>query len=350
MSKTLAVSTYSGGSSSSVWIDSRPDFRSRLSWARWVRIRLARASASIRWLRERSGAAACVGEDVPVAIAMGGESTHPRARARAECPNSPRPLLEVEQCRGSWTVETVFAGVFARGCRLHGESPDSSASPRCAPRARGDRESSRCRPRPMWRPRRADRGRGARSARRPCRPPESTRAGRRRRPGPGRRGGSPGREAAGGRRPATACGAPLGALPCRTPGSCTAASAIARSVLISDTASAPPASAAAAQAATSAVLGVSLTISGFDRQGRTARTHASQLRGVRADVEARLDVGAGDVELDRGDLLALLAGARPARDLGGGRAHDVGDQRHGCRGRRPAPACSSAQLGRSWSR
>ena len=38
MSKTFAVSTYSGGSSSSVWIDTRPALRSRLSWARRVRI------------------------------------------------------------------------------------------------------------------------------------------------------------------------------------------------------------------------------------------------------------------------------------------------------------------------
>src|SRR4029077_18901507 len=82
MSQTLAVSTYSGGLSSRVWIDSRPDLRSRLSCARLVRMRLARASASIRWLRERSGAAACVGEDVPVAIAMGGESTHPRTTSK----------------------------------------------------------------------------------------------------------------------------------------------------------------------------------------------------------------------------------------------------------------------------
>src|SRR4051812_27629874 len=63
MSKTLAVSRYSGGLSSSVWIDTRPAFRSRLSCARRVRMTFAFWRASIRWLRLRSGAAEClVGE------------------------------------------------------------------------------------------------------------------------------------------------------------------------------------------------------------------------------------------------------------------------------------------------
>ena len=54
------------------------------------------------------------------------------------------------------------------------------------------------------------------------------------------------------------------------------ASAIARSVLMSDTASAPPACAAAAQLATSAVFGVSFTISGLRVRGRRwARTRSS---------------------------------------------------------------------------
>src|SRR5271166_5729393 len=79
MSKTLAVSTYSGGSSSSEWIERRPAFRSRLSWARWMRIWLARASASMRWLSERSGAVDVLEDPVPVAVAMGGESTQPQA-------------------------------------------------------------------------------------------------------------------------------------------------------------------------------------------------------------------------------------------------------------------------------
>src|SRR5579872_2359182 len=78
MSKTLAVSTYSGGASSSEWIERRPDFRSRLSWARWMRIWFALASASMRWLSDRSGAVELLEDVVPVAVAMGGESTHQR--------------------------------------------------------------------------------------------------------------------------------------------------------------------------------------------------------------------------------------------------------------------------------
>ena len=93
------------------------------------------------------------------------------------------------------------------------------------------------------------------------------------------------------------------------------ASAIARSVLISETASAPPASAACAQAGTSAVFGVSLTISGL-RVLRAARAHdLLELARVGADVEARLDVRAGHVQLDRGDLGALLAGLDERREL-----------------------------------
>src|SRR3954447_15792633 len=59
MSKTFAVSMYSGGSSRSVWIEQRPLLRSRLSWARRVRTILARSSASRRWVNDRSGAAEC---------------------------------------------------------------------------------------------------------------------------------------------------------------------------------------------------------------------------------------------------------------------------------------------------
>ncbi len=47
MSKTFAVSTYSGGSSSSAWMLALPAFRSFLSLARAVRMSFARLSASI---------------------------------------------------------------------------------------------------------------------------------------------------------------------------------------------------------------------------------------------------------------------------------------------------------------
>src|SRR4051812_36146503 len=57
MSKTLAVSTNSGGSRRRSWMLARPALRSRLSWARRVRIWLARSSASILGPRDRWGAA-----------------------------------------------------------------------------------------------------------------------------------------------------------------------------------------------------------------------------------------------------------------------------------------------------
>src|SRR5580693_73533 len=83
MSKTFAVSTYSGGSSRSGWIERRPAFRSRLSWARSIRIWLARASASILWFRDRSGAVELFEDPVLVAVTMGGESTHPALAIKA---------------------------------------------------------------------------------------------------------------------------------------------------------------------------------------------------------------------------------------------------------------------------
>ena len=58
MSKTLAVITYSGGSSSSAWMLALPALRSFFSLARAVRMSLARFSASIRWSSDLSGAAA----------------------------------------------------------------------------------------------------------------------------------------------------------------------------------------------------------------------------------------------------------------------------------------------------
>src|SRR5271154_1896336 len=90
MSKTLAVSTYSGGSSSSEWIERRPAFRSRLSCARCTRIWFALASASILWLSDRSGVVEMLVGVVPVAVTMGGESTHQRPAIK------PKPRIHLD--------------------------------------------------------------------------------------------------------------------------------------------------------------------------------------------------------------------------------------------------------------
>src|SRR5438128_243457 len=82
MSKTFAVATYSGGADSRLWMDWRPALRSRLSWARRVRISLARCSASMRCTRERSGAAVGFGV-VLTAAGIAAASLHirePRSR------------------------------------------------------------------------------------------------------------------------------------------------------------------------------------------------------------------------------------------------------------------------------
>src|ERR1700712_3959492 len=99
MSKTFAVSTYSGGLSSSAWIERRPDLRSRLSCARWMRIWLALARASILWFRDLSGAIEELPDVVLVAVAMGGESTHQKQVITTNSPNSSSPQPEVKACR-----------------------------------------------------------------------------------------------------------------------------------------------------------------------------------------------------------------------------------------------------------
>src|SRR4051794_31767412 len=104
MSNTLAVSTYSGGCNSSEGIDRRPAFRSRLSWARLMRIWLALASASILWFSDRSGAMEVFADVVLVAVVMGGESTHPETSIKTNSSNSSGPQVEVQAYRGCWTV------------------------------------------------------------------------------------------------------------------------------------------------------------------------------------------------------------------------------------------------------
>src|SRR5689334_10656254 len=111
MSKTFAVSMYSGGSSSSTWMLARPAFRSRLRAARLVRISFARWSASMRWTRERSGAAVVGLAGVFVAGGMGGESTALRATDKGWSPNILGRELEVHLHGGGLTRSPVFAGL-----------------------------------------------------------------------------------------------------------------------------------------------------------------------------------------------------------------------------------------------
>ncbi len=107
------------------------------------------------------------------------------------------------------------------------------------------------------------------------------------------------------------------------------ASAVARNVLISETASAPPSCAANAHAATSAQLGVSLTIKRLVQLRSDGAQHTLQRDRVGTDVKAGVHVGTGDVQLHRGYLRARVARSQQLRDLLGGGAHHVGDERHG---------------------
>ena len=106
-------------------------------------------------------------------------------------------------------------------------------------------------------------------------------------------------------------------------------SAIPRIVLISDTrvgagvlgrARRPP--------ATSVAFGVSLTISGLAVSGLTRSSSARDLARVGAHHQPGLDVRAGDVELERRDLVALRERAHQLGHLVAAEAHHVDDQRH----------------------
>ena len=88
--------------------------------------------------------------------------------------------------------------------------------------------------------------------------------------------------------------------------------ALAFSVLIRETASAPPSSAATATASGLATFGVSFTINGFSVSGRSASSSASVSSGLLADDQAGVHVGTGDVQLDSRDLVPLRDLARPA--------------------------------------
>src|SRR4051794_5089503 len=103
-----------------------PAFRSRLSAARLVRISFARWSASMRWTRERSGAAVVGLAGVFVAGGMGGESTALGAADKGPVRNIGRREVEVHADRGDLTLSRLFAGLFLDDSARHDRlsSPD----------------------------------------------------------------------------------------------------------------------------------------------------------------------------------------------------------------------------------
>src|SRR4051794_22031174 len=87
MSKTLAVITYSGGSSRSALMLALPALRSFFSFALAVRMSLARRSASILWSSDLSGAEAEVLTEVGICAASIAAA---RERARKYDPFQPK--------------------------------------------------------------------------------------------------------------------------------------------------------------------------------------------------------------------------------------------------------------------
>src|SRR5215203_4793099 len=90
----------------------RPALRSRLRDARRVRISFARWSASMRWTRERSGAAVVGLAGVFVAGGMGGESTALGAADKGPMAKSSGPQLQLQTTLGDLTPSPAFAGLF----------------------------------------------------------------------------------------------------------------------------------------------------------------------------------------------------------------------------------------------
>src|SRR5664280_1879883 len=183
-----------------------------------MRIWLARARASILWLRDRSGAVDVFEDVVPVAVTMGGESTHQRQTIKEKCPihlylNLRSRCIEV----GGWS-RARLQGFWApfRGRRtLAAKGPPRQPAtalerPSKARANAAQAPAAACRPLAILAPAATCASATTRTA-----GPESPPV-----PPPSH----------GGRRAEAPCGAgwPRGA------------SAVARSVLISDTASAPP--------------------------------------------------------------------------------------------------------------
>ena len=162
----------------------RPALRSRLSCARRVRISFARWRASIRWTRERSGAAT-VGLVGRLGRWRHGRRVYIRIAAfdKPWGTNSPRPQVEVEDaCRGvdgnrrlcrAFRAAMCYAragrrrGAPAAVCReCFADRAASSAAIRApASGSRNDSVPTATRSAPA----RGDRRRGVRTGRRPCR-------------------------------------------------------------------------------------------------------------------------------------------------------------------------------------
>src|SRR3954447_19901514 len=149
----------------------RPALRSRFRAARLVRISFARWSASMRWTRERSGAAVVGLAGVFVAGGMGGESTAPTAADRGGARNSCLPQVEVQADRAELTVSRAFAGLFLDAAsRVRGSVqpvwPGALGEP-AHPRAGPGR--TRFRRQPDLRPHAVGRRRDVRTVPHPCR-------------------------------------------------------------------------------------------------------------------------------------------------------------------------------------
>ena len=165
--------------------DAGPPLRSRLSWARRVRISFARWSASIRWTRERSGAAT-VGLVGRLRRWRHGRRVYivDRGSASRNGANSPGPQLEVEPHGGRLDgILHALQGFLQPLCATCARAAHRRAAPRLPATAVQTRASSRGDPRAGERIAErlgpdgdeigarvaADRVRGVRTGRRPCR-------------------------------------------------------------------------------------------------------------------------------------------------------------------------------------
>ena len=117
--------------------------------------------------------------------------------------------------------------------------------------------------------------------------------------------------------------------PAAEPGSPVAGSiALAFSVLISETASAPPSSAATATAAGSATFGVSFTISGFAVSGRSASSSAAVSAGCSPTIRPEWTLGQETLSSIAATSSRSPTAVDQARELLAAGRHHRDDQRH----------------------
>ena len=277
-----------------------PAFRSFFSFARAVRMSLARFRASIRWSSDLSGAAA---EVLTGAAHVGGEYSRGSGARKGDLRdlrrNSPRPRVEVEVARSPSRSSTL--GQLARRPARPARGSRKFSVPTATSVGPGGEEFERV-------------GAAGDPSHADHRHPD--RGGDRARPAASATGRTAGPERP--PRPPPSQGSPVAG-----------SIALAFSVLISETASAPARLGGDARPrAGSATFGVSFTISGFSVSGRSASSSASVSSGCSPTISPEWTLGQETLSSIAATSSRSATAVDQPRELLGARRHHRDDQRH----------------------